>query len=109
MTQHIQEWAESGLVNVIGGCCGTTPDHIKAIVKAIHKVPPRKMPDLSTWMRLSGLEGLEIGEGVNRNFVNVGERTNVTGSSRFKKMITNGNFERALKVAKQQVDNGADH
>ena len=107
LAEHIQEWAESGFLNIIGGCCGTTPVHIRAIADAVEGVTPRVIPRQKPWMRLSGLEPLYIGPGTNMNFVNIGERTNVTGSSRFKKMIQNDNFERALKVAKHQVDNGA--
>ena len=107
LAEHIQEWAESGFLNIIGGCCGTTPVHIRAIADAVKGVSPRTIPRQKPWMRLSGLEPLYIGPGTNMNFVNIGERTNVTGSSRFKKMIQNDNFERALKVAKHQVDNGA--
>ena len=107
LAEHIKEWAESGFLNVIGGCCGTTPVHIAAIAEAVKDIPPRKVLQQKPWMRLSGLEPLHIGPDTNLNFVNIGERTNVTGSARFKKMIQNDNFERALKVAKHQVDNGA--
>ena len=107
LAEHIQEWAQSGFLNIIGGCCGTTPVHIRAIADAVEGIAPRVIPRQKPWMRLSGLEPLYIGPGTNMNFVNIGERTNVTGSSRFKKMIQNDNFERALKVAKHQVDNGA--
>ncbi len=107
LAKHIQEWAASGLVNIIGGCCGTTPPHIKAIADAVRGIPPRKSAGQQPWMRLSGLEPFNIGEGSTLNFVNVGERTNVTGSARFRKMIQNQNFERALQVARHQVNNGA--
>ena len=107
LAEHIQEWAESGFLNIIGGCCGTTPVHIKAIADAVSAIQPREVVSQKPWMRLSGLEPLHIGPDTNLNFVNIGERTNVTGSARFKKMIQNDNFERALKVAKHQVDNGA--
>lgn len=107
LATHLQEWAISGLINVVGGCCGTTPSHIEAIAKAMNDLRPRKSPTTKSWMRLSGLEPLNIGVGSQTNFINVGERTNVTGSSRFRKMIQNGNLERALKVARHQVDNGA--
>ncbi len=105
MAEHIGEWAQSGFLNIVGGCCGTTPDHIKAIVEAVSKHPPRKLPDISVECRLSGLEPLNIGK--ESLFVNVGERTNVTGSARFKKLILEGDYETALDVARQQVENGA--
>ncbi len=107
LAAHIKEWAQSGFLNIIGGCCGTTPEHIKAIADAVRGIEPRSIPTVEPWMRLSGLEPLQIGEGSTLNFVNIGERTNVTGSARFRKMIQNDNLERALKVARHQVDNGA--
>jgi 5-methyltetrahydrofolate--homocysteine methyltransferase len=107
MAEHIREWAQSGFLNVVGGCCGTMPEHIKAIADAVKDIPPRSIPRLEPMTRLSGLEGLEIGEGGNRNFTNIGERTNVTGSARFRKLIKNDDFETGLEVARQQVRNGA--
>lgn len=101
----IREFAESGFVNIVGGCCGTTPEHIKSIAKAVEGVPPRKIPNIKPYTRLSGLEPLTFTP--QTNFVNVGERTNVTGSSKFAKLILSGNYEEALSVAKQQVENGA--
>ncbi|VEH68389.1 Methionine synthase [Rodentibacter pneumotropicus] len=82
MAEHIKAWAESGLVNIVGGCCGTTPEHIKAFADAVANIPPRPLPDIKTAMRLSGLEPLNIDD--NSLFVNVGERNNVTGSAKFK-------------------------
>ena len=108
LAKHMAEWAQSGLVNIIGGCCGTTPPHIAAIAQAVQGIAPRVLPTIEDKnMCLSGLEPLQIGASVQRNFVNIGERTNVTGSSVFKKMIQNNNLERALGVARQQVENGA--
>ena len=101
----LREFAEAGLLNVVGGCCGTTPDHIAAIAKAVAGLPPRALPTLSAHMRLAGLEPSVITP--ESNFVNVGERTNVTGSAQFKKLILEGRFDEALVVARQQVDNGA--
>ena len=101
----LREFAEAGLLNVVGGCCGTTPEHIAAIAKAVAGLPPRALPTLSAHMRLSGLEPSVITP--ESNFVNVGERTNVTGSAQFKKLILEGRFDEALVVARQQVDNGA--
>ncbi len=105
MAALMGEFAKSGLVNVIGGCCGTTPDHIAAFAKAIEGVEPRNIPDQPKQMRLSGLEPFNLTP--DTNFVNVGERTNVTGSARFRKLITNGDYDAALEVARQQVQNGA--
>ena len=105
MAPQIREWAESGLVNIIGGCCGTTPDHIAAIYQAVKDLPPRQLPDIEPKCRLSGLEPFNIGD--KDLFVNVGERTNVTGSKAFAKLILNGDYATALDVARQQVVNGA--
>ena len=104
MAEHISEWANSGFLNIVGGCCGTTPPHIAAIVRAVEGKAPRVVPDIERCLRLSGLEPLVFKD---LNFVNIGERTNVTGSSRFRKMIQRGNFTRAAEVARQQVRNGA--
>jgi 5-methyltetrahydrofolate--homocysteine methyltransferase len=105
----LRELAEHGFVNIVGGCCGTTPDHIRAIAEAMRSLPPRRLPvtdDGSTReLRLSGLEPLNIG--TTTNFVNVGERTNVTGSAKFAKLIIAGDYESALAVARQQVESGA--
>ena len=105
MAVVIKEFAESGLVNLVGGCCGTTPDHIKAISEAVEGVKPRKIPKLDSLTKLSGLEPITIRP--DSNFVNVGERTNVTGSARFQRFIKEDNYEEALAVAKQQIENGA--
>ncbi|MEE3302869.1 MAG: methionine synthase, partial [Candidatus Neomarinimicrobiota bacterium] len=105
MSVIIEEFAQDGLVNMVGGCCGTTPDHIKAISKAVKNQNPRKIPKVDAYTRLSGLEPFVIRP--ESNFINVGERTNVTGSARFKKLIKEGDFEAALSVARQQIHNGA--
>ncbi|HET7599838.1 MAG TPA: methionine synthase [Gemmatimonadales bacterium] len=101
----LREFAEHGLVNIVGGCCGTTPAHIRAIADAVRGLPPRRAPVVERRCRLSGLEPLVIGP--ETNFVNVGERTNVTGSRRFAKLILEDRYEEALEVARQQVENGA--
>ncbi|MFG1397732.1 methionine synthase [Roseixanthobacter pseudopolyaromaticivorans] len=105
MAALVGEFAASGLVNIVGGCCGTTPDHIAAVAKAVSVHKPRLVPDLPPMLRLSGLEPFELTPQI--PFVNVGERTNVTGSARFRKLITNGDFPAALDVARDQVENGA--
>ncbi len=105
MAGLLKEFAEAGLVNVVGGCCGTTPDHIKAIADAVEGLTPRALPDVPRLMRLSGLEPFTFTKDV--NFVNVGERTNVTGSARFRKLIKNDDYSTALDVARSQVENGA--
>ncbi|MDQ8178779.1 MAG: methionine synthase, partial [Gemmatimonadota bacterium] len=101
----LKEFAESGLVNIVGGCCGTTPDHIRAIANAVRDVAPRTIPTPPPVLRLSGLEPLVIGP--DSNFVNVGERTNVTGSKKFADLILGGHYDQALEVARQQVEAGA--
>ena len=105
MANIIREFAESGLVNLVGGCCGTTPNHIKAIAEAVDGIKPRKIPIIQPLTRLSGLEPVTIRS--DSNFVNVGERTNVTGSARFQRLIKEDNYEEALSVARQQIENGA--
>ncbi|WP_296753116.1 methionine synthase [Thiobacillus sp.] len=105
MAVHIGEWARSGLLNIVGGCCGTSPAHIAAIAKAVEGVVPRVPPVLEPAMRLSGLEPFNVGK--DSLFVNVGERTNVTGSKAFARMILEGRYDDALSVARQQVENGA--
>jgi 5-methyltetrahydrofolate--homocysteine methyltransferase len=102
---HIREWAESGWLNITGGCCGTTPDHIRAIASLVSECKPRLRPKIEPRLRLSGLEPLNIGE--DSLFVNVGERTNVTGSKAFARLILAGDYNEALAVARQQVENGA--
>ena len=104
----IKEFAQSGFVNIVGGCCGTTPAHIKAIANAVSGIAPRPLPDIPKKLRLSGLEPVNIGD--DSLFVNVGERTNVTGSKAFSRLILNNNYAEALSVARNQVENGAqDH
>jgi len=105
MAQTIQEMAHSGLLNIVGGCCGTTPAHIKAIHDAITPIAPRPLPKIKTACRLSGLEPLVIDE--DSLFVNIGERTNVTGSARFADLIRQEDYGQALQVARDQVINGA--
>jgi len=105
MAAIIREFAESGFVNLVGGCCGTTPAHIRAIAEAVSDLPRRTIPEIPRHCRLSGLEPCNIGP--DSLFVNVGERTNVTGSAIFRKLIKTGDYTTALKVARQQVENGA--
>lgn len=105
MSEQVGEWAESGLVNILGGCCGSTPEHIKAIADAIDGLAPRQIPDIAPECRLSGLEAFNIGENI--LFVNVGERANVTGSAKFKRLILNEEFEEALDICRAQVEDGA--
>ncbi|MGH8283292.1 MAG: homocysteine S-methyltransferase family protein, partial [Gammaproteobacteria bacterium] len=105
MAGLIGEWAESGFLNIVGGCCGTTPDHIRALAEVIAGHVPREIAAIEPKCRLSGLEALNIGS--DSLFVNVGERTNVTGSAKFKKLILDGEYETALDVAREQVQNGA--
>jgi 5-methyltetrahydrofolate--homocysteine methyltransferase len=101
----IEEFAASGLVNIVGGCCGTTPAHIRAIARAVADKAPRPIPNIEPRLRLSGLEPFTLTPEI--PFVNIGERTNVTGSARFRKLITAGDFPAALAVARDQVENGA--
>ena len=101
----VGEFARSGLVNLVGGCCGTTAEHIAAIVDSVSGVEPRVVPDIAPAMRLAGLEPLTITE--ESLFVNVGERTNITGSARFRRLIKEGDYNTALTVARQQVEAGA--
>jgi 5-methyltetrahydrofolate--homocysteine methyltransferase len=101
----LKEFAEQGWVNVVGGCCGTTPEHIAAIARAVERFAPRPIPVIDPALRLSGLEACNIDS--NSFFVNVGERTNVTGSRQFARLVLAGEFEKAVAVARQQVDNGA--
>ncbi len=105
--QFVGEFAESGFVNILGGCCGTTPPHIEAIVKKCQPKKPRAIPTLDLATRLSGLEALTIKNAKGNPFYMVGERTNVTGSPLFAKLIKAGNFDEGLSVARQQVENGA--
>jgi 5-methyltetrahydrofolate--homocysteine methyltransferase len=105
MAQQIGEWATAGFLNIIGGCCGTTPQHIAAMVAAVEGVAPRQLPTIPVACRLSGLEPLNIT--AESLFVNVGERTNVTGSAKFKRLIKEEKYNEALEVALQQVQSGA--
>ncbi|MGJ5068715.1 methionine synthase [Bradyrhizobium oligotrophicum] len=105
MARLIGEFASAGLVNIVGGCCGTTPDHIAAIAAAVAPHKPRAVPEIAPRLRLSGLEPFELTPAI--PFVNVGERTNVTGSAKFRKLITAGDYTAALQVARDQVENGA--
>jgi 5-methyltetrahydrofolate--homocysteine methyltransferase len=105
MARQIEVFARDGLVNLVGGCCGSTPEHIAAIAEAVAAYPPRKPPQHQPRLRLSGLEPFTLTEDI--PFVNIGERTNVTGSARFRKLITAGDYTAALEVARDQVENGA--
>jgi 5-methyltetrahydrofolate--homocysteine methyltransferase len=105
MAPQLREWAANGWLNIVGGCCGTTPDHIRAIAEAVRDCPPHVSVQVEPYLRLSGLEALTLRP--DTNFVNIGERTNVTGSPKFAKLILNNQYEEALAVARQQVENGA--
>jgi len=105
MAAEVGEWAKSGFLNIIGGCCGTGPDHIKAMAAAVEGVAPRVIPELKVQCRLSGLEPLFIDE--DSLFVNVGERANVTGSAKFKRLVMEGDYDTALDICREQVENGA--
>jgi 5-methyltetrahydrofolate--homocysteine methyltransferase len=105
MARLVGEFARDGLVNIVGGCCGTTPEHIAAIAAAVAPHKPRIVPEIEPRLRLSGLEPFILTDAI--PFVNVGERTNVTGSARFRKLITAGDYTAALQVARDQVENGA--
>jgi len=105
MADIIKEFALSGFINIVGGCCGTTPDHIRAIAEAVENIPPRVKPGLKPYTFLSGLEPLIISD--DSLFVNIGERTNISGSRKFAKAIIDKKYDDALKIARQQVENGA--
>lgn len=105
MKAFMLDFAEQGYVNIIGGCCGTTPEHIRLMAQAVQAIEPRKIPSGSAYTTLSGLELLEFRPEL--NFVNVGERTNVTGSKKFAQLILNNQFDEAISVARQQVESGA--
>ncbi len=105
MAAEIREWAKSGFLNIIGGCCGTGPEHIRAMAEAVAGIPPRPKPTRTPFCRLSGLEPLHIT--TDSLFVNVGERANVTGSARFKRLIMAGDYATALDICREQVENGA--
>ncbi|MBZ0106999.1 MAG: methionine synthase [Sulfuricella denitrificans] len=105
LAAEIRRWGEDGLLNIVGGCCGTSPAHIKAVAEAMEGLAPRKIPEVEKTCRLSGLEPLNIGK--DSLFVNVGERANVTGSAKFKRLVLEGQYDEALEIAKQQVETGA--
>ncbi|MDZ4803853.1 MAG: methionine synthase [Candidatus Eisenbacteria bacterium] len=105
MAPHLGQWAREGFLNLVGGCCGTTPDHVRAIAAAVAGVAPRAIPTIEPTLRLSGLEPLTVRP--DSNFQMIGERTNVTGSPKFARLILEGDYEAALGVARQQVENGA--
>jgi 5-methyltetrahydrofolate--homocysteine methyltransferase len=105
LAPQLREWAQNGWLNIVGGCCGTTPDHIQAISAAVKNLPPRVPPKVEPNLRLSGLDALTVRS--NSNFLNIGERTNVAGSPKFAQLIKAGDYEAALTVARQQVENGA--
>src|SRR3984885_7186470 len=105
MAEQIADFAADGIVNIVGGCCGSTPDHIRAIAGAVGKFKPRTVPTIAPLMRLSGLEPFTLTSDI--PFVNIGERTNVTGSAKFRKLVTAGDYAGALVVARDQVANGA--
>ncbi len=105
LAPQLRDWAQSGWLNIVGGCCGTTPAHIKLIAEAVRGLKPRAIPAVEPYTRLSGLEAVTIRP--DSNFVNIGERTNVTGSPAFAKLILAGDYEAALSVARQQVEGGA--
>ncbi|WP_020559533.1 methionine synthase [Thiofilum flexile] len=105
MAGFIQDWAKNGFLNIVGGCCGSSPAHIKAIAEVVKPYAPRVIPSIEPQLRLSGLEPFNVGK--NSLFVNVGERTNVTGSAKFKRLIKDGQYTEALAVALEQVEGGA--
>ena len=105
MAAQIADFATSGFVNIVGGCCGTTPQHIKAIAEAVKTLKPRKRPAKHHELQLSGLEPLHVNS--TTGFINIGERTNVTGSKKFARLIKEGNYDEALSIARQQVESGA--
>ncbi|KWT83099.1 methionine synthase [Agrobacterium tumefaciens str. B6] len=105
MARQVEGFVRDGLVNIVGGCCGSTPEHIRAIAEAVQDYKPRPIPEHKPFMSLSGLEPLVLTKDI--PFVNVGERTNVTGSAKFRKLITAGDYTAALAVARDQVENGA--
>ncbi|ACF12792.1 methionine synthase [Chloroherpeton thalassium ATCC 35110] len=105
MAAQIEDFAKSGFVNIVGGCCGTTPAHIKAIAETVKTLPPRKRPEPHHILQLSGLEPLAVDK--TTGFINIGERTNVTGSRKFARLIKEGNYDAALSIARQQVESGA--
>ncbi|MCU7496460.1 MAG: methionine synthase [Ignavibacteria bacterium] len=105
MARVLEDYAKEGFINIVGGCCGTTPEHINAISRAVEKLKPREIPEVDPYLRLSGLEPVVIRP--ESNFVNIGERTNVAGSKKFARLILSDDYESALTVARQQVEGGA--
>ncbi len=105
LAPQLQDWARQGWLNILGGCCGTTPDHIRALAESVRGLAPRRISERTRTLRLSGLEAFTARAEI--PFINIGERTNVTGSPRFAKLILAGNFDEALAVARQQVEAGA--
>ena len=105
LAPQLREWAENGWLNLVGGCCGTTPAHIEKIARIVKDVKPRVIPALAPCLRLSGLDALTVRP--ETNFINIGERANVTGSPKFAKLILGGQYEEAVAIARQQVENGA--
>ena len=105
MASVLKEFGEAGFFNLVGGCCGTTPQHIKAIADSVHSIIPRSIPERNPLLRLAGMEPFEYRP--DTNFVNIGERTNVTGSTKFAKLIRENKYEEALSIARQQVEAGA--
>ncbi|MDH5632912.1 MAG: methionine synthase [Gammaproteobacteria bacterium] len=105
MAPHLREWAESGFLNIVGGCCGTSPDHIRAIAEAVKDVTPRNVPSFEPACRLAGQDAVNIEK--ESLFVNVGERANVTGSAKFKRLVLEDQYDEALDVCREQVENGA--
>jgi len=105
LAPQLAEWARAGMFNIVGGCCGTTPPHIAKIADAVRSIAPRAVPKVEPYLRLSGNDALTLTP--ETNFVNIGERANVTGSPKFAKLILAGHYEEAVSVARQQVDNGA--
>jgi 5-methyltetrahydrofolate--homocysteine methyltransferase len=102
---QIREWAQQGWLNIVGGCCGTTPAHIREVAKAVKGLPPRTVPKIEPYLRLSGLDALTVRP--DSNFLNIGERTNIAGSPKFAQFIKAGDYDAALTIARQQVENGA--
>ena len=105
LAPQLREWAANGWLNIVGGCCGTTPAHIRRIAESVNGLAPRPLPQVEPFLRLSGLESLTVRP--ESNFVNIGERTNVTGSPVFAKLVLAGDYEKAVSVARQQVEGGA--
>ena len=105
MGHQIEDFLNSGFINIVGGCCGTTPDHIRRIAEIAKNIAPRRIPEIEPWLRLSGLEAVVYRP--ESNFMNVGERTNVTGSRKFLRLIKDNQYEEALSIARDQVEGGA--